>query len=556
MSKNYPNKYKFLQQLANAGVRTPATLLLSNEDCVSSDLARVLDSFLLNNKSDHYIVRSCVVGEDGNTESLAGHFASSEKIKPAQLLATVKTYAKQNLKLQTQICPEGTMNLMVQPFIESDVGGVLFSQWKYFSHHCVGELSLGGADKSVSGEASDFFLIGTENQFVDITTIDEGLKKNLLAMLMDCRSKFDFPMDIEWVAKDNRVTVVQVRPITRAVPALRVATKKEIVAEKEFLNQNDLVIDAFGESFGMLSPLSFSILKDNFKASLKTFRGLGFTAQNFDFLWRSRNGQIYTDPTARDEFFKLKSFVTPFWQVVHESKFKQQRTDFSLQSLAPDFDYKRLKEIFAHWQIANFYALQSKENLNAQTQSGEYEILTVLDIDFPIPKDEMLWPDWRDYYKQWWLFELNKLKKLVVLNPLLAFAEFSELETVTPEVLLKRYDLELPYSIIDYPSDFGSINIETKATAVVKGLGTTAPVFVIAQPKLFRGTIAKGVILVAPYFENDWVLEMDKLAGVILEKGGVLSHSAIVAREKNIPYYINWSGAVTEFLDGQYFELC
>jgi len=40
-----------------------------------------------------------------------------------------------------------------------------------------------------------------------------------------------------------------------------------------------------------------------------------------------------------------------------------------------------------------------------------------------------------------------------------------------------------------------------------------------------------------------------------LEQGGVLSHSAIVAREKNIAYFIAWQDATKIFQTGEMFEL-
>jgi pyruvate,water dikinase len=61
-------------------------------------------------------------------------------------------------------------------------------------------------------------------------------------------------------------------------------------------------------------------------------------------------------------------------------------------------------------------------------------------------------------------------------------------------------------------------------------------------------------VLVAPYFDNAWVTQIDKFKGIVLEQGGTLSHSAIVAREKNIPYRIHWEGATTEFKTGDFIN--
>ncbi len=36
----------------------------------------------------------------------------------------------------------------------------------------------------------------------------------------------------------------------------------------------------------------------------------------------------------------------------------------------------------------------------------------------------------------------------------------------------------------------------------------------------FRGIFSEGCVLVAPYFENSCILEMDKFSGIVLEQGG------------------------------------
>jgi phosphohistidine swiveling domain-containing protein len=61
----------------------------------------------------------------------------------------------------------------------------------------------------------------------------------------------------------------------------------------------------------------------------------------------------------------------------------------------------------------------------------------------------------------------------------------------------------------------------------------TAPVRVIADPR--HETLQPGEILVARHTDPGWIAAFAAAAGVIAERGSLLSHSAIVAREMGVP---------------------
>lgn len=560
-----PSKYRFLQQASSAGISIPSTLFLSFDDLSSGAFENLLNKFINQNRNDFYIVRSCCEGEDGNEKSFAGHFESSGRVKPEQLLETVKIYFKKNRAIQKKITPMGKVHLMVQPYLEADLGGVMFSKWKYFSHHFVGEASIGGAQAAVEGAGSDFFLLSKDESFEDLIVPSTLPKEALKETVKKCEVLFGFPLDIEWVAKDEVVTIVQIRPATAPVQALQIATSSEAEAQWQHLNKTmvgDWCVDSYAESFGILSPLSFSVLNHCFKAAIPTFKDLGFRAEVPNFLARSHNGQVYANVAAQNNFFKLKAWNSAFWQTVNERNFKKKVETFSKNYQASiNFDLNHLNQVFNHWQIANFYA-QKSMRIECLTWPQEYEVSAFLDLDYPTLKKEMTWPEWRNFYKQWWLFEFNKLKAQIVKNPIQAFAsvkslpfEKGDLEGFSSSNLEEIYKAELPLSVIDFPSVFSNVISPGKGVAVVKGDLNKVPVFVVKSPKTWQGEFPEKCVLVAPYFDNFWVLEIDKFAGIVLEQGGQLSHSAIVAREKRIPYYIHWAGATEEFKTGQKIKL-
>lgn len=83
-----------------------------------------------------------------------------------------------------------------------------------------------------------------------------------------------------------------------------------------------------------------------------------------------------------------------------------------------------------------------------------------------------------------------------------------------------------------------------KGLACCKGI-VTAVVRVIDDPRL--EALSPGEILVARHTDPGWIAVFANAAGVIAERGSLLSHSAIVAREMGVPCVVSLKG-VTQWL--------
>ncbi len=90
-------------------------------------------------------------------------------------------------------------------------------------------------------------------------------------------------------------------------------------------------------------------------------------------------------------------------------------------------------------------------------------------------------------------------------------------------------------------SDGGEVR---KGLACCKGV-ITAKVRVIEDPRV--EALAPGEILVARHTDPGWIAVFANAAGVIAERGSLLSHSAIVAREMGVPCVVSLKG-VTHWL--------
>ncbi len=77
----------------------------------------------------------------------------------------------------------------------------------------------------------------------------------------------------------------------------------------------------------------------------------------------------------------------------------------------------------------------------------------------------------------------------------------------------------------------------------------TGPARIVRSPDDF-GRVRPGDILVCPFTDPAWTPLLRLAAGVVTEVGGVLSHAAIVARERRIPAVLGVPHATTRLDDG------
>jgi pyruvate,water dikinase len=99
---------------------------------------------------------------------------------------------------------------------------------------------------------------------------------------------------------------------------------------------------------------------------------------------------------------------------------------------------------------------------------------------------------------------------------------------------------------------------ERSAGEVHKGIGccpgiVRGPVRIITDPKDVE--LRAGEILVTKRTDPGWIMLFPAAAGILVERGSLLSHSAIVAREMSIPTIVALSDATRWLQDGDWVEL-
>ncbi|MBQ9012889.1 MAG: phosphoenolpyruvate synthase [Bacilli bacterium] len=134
----------------------------------------------------------------------------------------------------------------------------------------------------------------------------------------------------------------------------------------------------------------------------------------------------------------------------------------------------------------------------------------------------------------------------------------------------EKYKIEKPderfysYGAVNIANDFKkesnkTIDINEKnVKELLKGIG--------ASPGIVKGTVRvikdpvnaklnQGEILVAEYTDPGWIMLFPAASGILVERGSLLSHSAIVSRELSIPAIVGISGLLNNLKTGDLVEI-
>ena len=141
------------------------------------------------------------------------------------------------------------------------------------------------------------------------------------------------------------------------------------------------------------------------------------------------------------------------------------------------------------------------------------------------------------------------LKKLIDLRKE-KYKEYEE-EALLPDRFLTRGFLGENFHYEDL------IGNEQGDKNILKGIGCSKGVVkgkvkIVLNP--MNTEVEDGDIVVTKSTDPSWVMVFPLLKGLIVEKGSLLSHSAIISREMNIPAIVGVQGAVTALKTGDFVQ--
>ena len=241
-------------------------------------------------------IRSSGLDEDGSTHSFAGLFSSylyQEKTDDIILsikLCWASAYSERAIsyRIKNQLPIHSIkMGILIQRMINSDTAGVMFTQdpIQLMSNKTVViEGVYGQGEGLVSGEfdADNFIIhketfniqekiqnkpmkykqcsngpgiekISVEINLQDKATVENPILVQLTKIGIDLEMKTSTPQDIEWAIEDNKIYILQMRPITTLPPSAYY--NHHINGREPILWDNSNIVESFN---GVTTPLTFS----------------------------------------------------------------------------------------------------------------------------------------------------------------------------------------------------------------------------------------------------------------------------------------------------------
>lgn len=170
------------------------------------------------------IARSSSTVEDSSTTSYAGLFTSVNAINSVQDLASAIQTIRQHAFAQKALikdyggASDFLINIILQPYIQGEFGGILFTQTPKRQYMQI-EISRGGVEGITEGETPVSSLyINEKGDFECIQGEDSPLSatqcRALYQLGAELQSRFNKPQDIEWIMDANKhIYIIQSRDI-------------------------------------------------------------------------------------------------------------------------------------------------------------------------------------------------------------------------------------------------------------------------------------------------------------------------------------------------------
>ena len=290
----FGGKGKSLAKLYNLGYPVPEGFVISSFsfkknkiiDEAWSQIKTKLKKLRNKYKNVSFAVRSSGLSEDSESASFAGEFESvidvktDEKIKKA-IYKVYNSKNKQRIKLyckKLKIENKQKIAIIVQILIEPDYSGVIFTQDPI---SCKKDIILGNfvkglGEKLVSGKVNTAsFRIDKRTKRYDGPICFKKHSKKLIKISKKIEKDLKFPQDIEFAIKNNKIYILQSRPITTLI-----TRNKKNGEINESLDCNNLWVGIRRKECipGVMTPSTWSIWdpkikKPNKKATIANICG-------------------------------------------------------------------------------------------------------------------------------------------------------------------------------------------------------------------------------------------------------------------------------------------
>jgi|TARA_B100001971_G_C18267064_1_gene594126 pyruvate,water dikinase len=211
-----------------------------------------------------YIIRSSANVEDNIQNSFAGMFESKRiihknnfKNELVKVMESSKSQRVISYIKSKRIRTKPKLSLIIQKYVSGDVSGVMFSSISKDGQNGVFiNANFGGAESIVDGADCDSYFIGvndrilSEHLYSKKRVLNQDQVKSLVKLAREVQKKIGEPQDIEWTIKNDKIYILQSRPITKQI------------SQEIFVWDNSNIAESYS---GIVLPLTSSYIKYAYK---------------------------------------------------------------------------------------------------------------------------------------------------------------------------------------------------------------------------------------------------------------------------------------------------
>jgi phosphohistidine swiveling domain-containing protein len=252
------------------------------------------------------VVRSSSAHEDTATSSMAGRFESVLDVRGWDpFLAAVRAVvASGHAAAEAGVVPSACMGVLVQPFVEPALGGVLFGSDPVSGRtdRLLVSVVEGSPDRLVAGAADGYHLVlRPSGRVVEAGTgalalVPVPVRRRLARLAGRLHEVFGSPQDVEWALVDDGILLLQSRPITAATaqasgPLLGPGPVAETFPDPLSALERDLWVDPLREGIRGALALSGAVSAKALAASPVVVTVGGRVAVDLELLGAERPGR-------------------------------------------------------------------------------------------------------------------------------------------------------------------------------------------------------------------------------------------------------------------------
>lgn len=600
-SSIYGGKASNLAQLINANLPVPGGLAVGLDSFDSLGKLMNESGQLISDGLDDgvlYAVRSSALAEDSEGASWAGQFESYLDVEPQDVLAKVEechASAKNRARSYAEDKDISDFNVavIVQRMLKPVYAGVLFTKDPVTGEdHMITEYVEGLGEELVSGRADPKRAVISTEQIIKLPFDSVELAE----LGHRVQEVFGSEQDIEWVWADNKVWLVQARPITTTQSTRRgyylgepedlfywgPSRAQAMYMSDFFAGTERRFTEMFNDPELPDPPETLALFDEGRMVWLNNAADFGiFTEQTFESYakqnrikedkasWRSASEEL-----AGLEGDELAEALTDAWYHTEFAEFALYGSEVAISKKLSSYKPEERQEIWGAFSVPDKLTFLSRidvelsESQDAEAAAKNYPwiqdgydgLAGGVDKYFQdrlevVGKDVQFGSNTasrRNKLIEKYGLSSEDLQALELARELAEFMDDRKAWMMKTRKLLKQTigNLEFGWHFKDGKANLLSeqdvhelwqryINFKA-STSAVRGIVASngGRHFVNGEVAVVMGPtdiVKDGMIVVVPSTSPSYVPLMRKAKALVTDHGGMMSHAAIVAREFNLP---------------------